>query len=321
MWEEAQDANAKNDFIGAYAYAMKVPADSADSSKAKALVQQILPRVEKLQARYVQKADDAAALGFAAKAVEYYTSVLQNTPVSANDKPALEKKLHAASDQVAKLKKEYEEKLRSARDALVRGDALDAYRALTRASDIAEDQNFPWTFVEDQELELAKAELPANQRSSIQKHASMKKKRRATTAAPKEEEAIVGAVDTFASQEQEISRLKSVRDLVERARDYKKRGMTYEAVVTLEEARKKDPDSGAVKLLLEGLEEERVRLVEEYLEIADRNFAKQDLEAAVPYFRRVLRLESDNLRAKEAIQMFQNLEKIKQERSAAPAAK
>ena len=41
-------------------------------------------------------------------------------------------------------------------------------------------------------------------------------------------------------------------------------------------------------------------------------FAAQDLERAAPYFRRALKLEPDNLRAKEAMQMYENLVKIKQ---------
>ena len=59
--------------------------------------------------------------------------------------------------------------------------------------------------------------------------------------------------------------------------------------MTLEEARAKDPESGAVKLGLESLEDDRARLVDGYLEVADRYLAKQELESAVPYFlRRVL---------------------------------
>src|SRR5204863_351583 len=54
---------------------------------------------------------------------------------------------------------------------------------------------------------------------------------------------------------------------------------------------------------------------EAYLEIADRYFAKQDLESAIPYFRRVLKLEPDNIRAREAIKMYDNLERIRQERN------
>ncbi len=312
FWAEAQAANARSDYLGAYALARNVRESSPKSAEAKVFAQALYPRVERVTLRLLQKADDAASTGFVAKSVQLYAEVLERCPLMSAERSAVEKKHKAASAQLAKLRKEYDDKLRLARTAMGKSDAVEAYRALNRANDIANDQGFPWTFLEEQQLELARSELPPAQRE-----ASLKKRRHATSAMPKEEQAIVGAVDTFAGQEQEISRLKSVRDLIERARDYHKRSMFYEAIVALEEARHKDPESSAVKALLETLEEQRLRLVDEYLEIGDRYFAKQDLKAAVPYFRRVLKLDGENLRAKEAIQMYQNLERIKQERGAA----
>ncbi len=312
-WAEAQEASAKNDFIGAYALAQRVPQSSPDAAQAKAMMKEIQPRVDRLVAGLTQKADDAATLGFAARALHIYGELLDHAPLPPAERGALEKKQKAQREQLATLKNEYDDKLRFARAALSRGDALDAYRALSRAYYIAEEQDFAWTLVEEQALELARSDLPPAQGVAVQKQ--VKKRRRATLMMPREEDAIIGNVDTFAQTEQEISRLKSVRDLVERARDYKKHGRLYEALVALDESRRKEPDSVAVRLLVESLEEERLRLIDEYTEIAERHLAKQNLEAALPYFHRVLKLEPDNLRAQEAVQMFKNLEKIRQERS------
>ena len=313
FWVEAQHAHQQANYAEAYAFARNVPADHPNAAAAAQLAEQLSPKVEKLQARLLQKADDAVLLGFANRAILIYSEILKGYALQPERKQDLEKKLQAAKEQLQKLKAEFENKLRTAKESLIRGDAFDAYRAFSRASDIADDQGFQWTFVEEQQLELAKSELPEGKKSAAVRHAS-RKKRRATSAQPQEAEAIIGSVDTFATQEQEISRLKSVRDLVERARDYRKKGMLYEALVALEEAKRKDSDSAAVKLLIDELDDERARLIDEYLEIADRFFAKQDLEAAVPYFKRVRKLDPDNIRANEAIQMYQNLERIKQER-------
>lgn len=315
FWAEAQEAQQKANYIDAYALARNVPAGNAHAAQAQELAQQLQARVDKLQTRLLQKADDALVLGFANRGYLLYGEILSRFPLAPEKRADIEKKQQAAKDQLAKLRAEYENKLRNARESLQRGDSFDAYRAFVRASDIADDQGFPWTFVEEQQLELAKSELPDAKKGVIVRAATARKKRRATSAQPQESEAIIGSVDTFATQEQEISRLKSVRDLAERARDYRKKGMLYEALVTLEEAKRKDPESAAVKLLIDELEDERERLVSEYLEVADRFFAKQDLEAAIPYFRRVRKLEPDNIRANEAIKMYQNLEEIKKERS------
>jgi tetratricopeptide (TPR) repeat protein len=311
FWEEAQAAQAKGNIVAAYALARNVNPNSPNAAAAQKLAEQLAPKVEKLQVRLVQKADDAVTLGFLNRGILFYQEVLARFSLGADRQKDVEKKQAAAKEQLAKLKSEFESKLRSARESFARGDSFDAYRAFTRAADMADDQGFEWTFEEEQQLELARADLPESKRAAVSR--APKKKRRATSAQPQEAEAIVGAVDTFATQEQEISKLKSVRDLVERARDYRRRGMLYEALVTLEEAKRKDSDAAGVKLLIDELDEERRALIEEYLEIADRFFAKQDLEAAVPYFRRVKKLEPDNIRANEAIHMFQTLEKIKQE--------
>ncbi len=311
FWDEAQAAQARGNIVDAYALSRNVNPNSPNAVAAQKLAEQLAPRVDKLQARLIQKADDAVTLGFINRGVLLYRDILTRFSLASEKQKDVEKKQAAAKEQLARLKIEFETKLRSARDSFARGDSFDAYRAFTRAADMADEQGFEWTFEEEQQLELARTDLPDNKRSAVAR--APKRKRRATTLQPQEAEAIIGAVDTFATQEQEISKLKSVRDLVERARDYRRRGMLYEALVTLEEAKRKDSDAAGVKLLIDELDEERRALIEEYLEIADRFFAKQDLEAAVPYFRRVKKLEPDNIRANEAIHMFQTREKIKQE--------
>ena len=109
-----------------------------------------------------------------------------------------------------------------------------------------------------------------------------------------------------------------MRDLLDaprgRAEQERLAGARFEdhLFVQLADAQKLEPGSAAVKSALEGLNDDRQRLVEEYLEMADRLFATQELEKAAPYFKRVLRLEPDNIRAKDALHMYENLLKIKQ---------
>jgi tetratricopeptide (TPR) repeat protein len=315
-WAEAQAAHQAANFVDAYALARNVPASHAAAAAATKLAEQLAPRVEKLQQRLLQKAEDAVLLGFVSRGLTIYQELLARFALAPERRAEVEKQISEATEQLQKLRVEYENKLRSAKLSLKKGDTFDAYRAYARAADIAEDQGFPWTFVEEQQLELARSELPETKKNGASgRSLSTRKKRRATSAQPKEEEAIIGAVDSFATTEREISRLKSERDLVERARNYRKQGNLYEALVALEEAKRKHPESPVVKLLIEELEEERARLIDEYLEVADRYFAKQDLDSAMPYFKRIRKLEPENIRANEAIKMHQNLEAIKKERA------
>lgn len=311
-YTEAQQAFASGNVIDTVALLRKVQDSSADFAKAKTQLTQLAAKSDKLMNRLISRSDDAMGDGLYQHALAILTEV--QSRVSTEKKPEVDKKLQTAKDKLATAKAEYDDKLKRGKERLRGGDAREAYRLLSRASDLADDNAFAWTFAEQQAFEQARMESPAPKNASAQRDADTRRRKRRQVA---DNEMIVGSVDTFASQEQEITRLKNTRDLVDKARDFKKKGMLYEAIVTLEEAHAKDPDSPAVKLGLDGLEDDRARLVDGYLEVADRYFAKQELEAAVPYFRRVLRLEPDNLRAKEAVQMYQNLERIKQERTQA----
>ncbi len=299
--------------LGAIAAYRMIPDTSPDFFKAKAALQPLLPKVDKLVSKLFGHVDEMLSDGQAARAIAVLTAMQKQLP-SDRRGADLDKRLGQAKDKLAALRAEHEDKLNRGRERTRAGDPREAFRLFARAEDIAEDNEFPWTLTEEQLYEQARIDLPAPAQrvAAVHEQEPRRKRRRGNTEAT---ELISGGEDTFVSQEQELVRLKNVRDLVEKARDYKKRGMTYEAIVTLEEARAKDPESGAVKLGLESLEDDRARLVDGYLEVADRYFAKQELESAVPYFRRVLRLEPDNLRAKEAIHMYDNLEKIKRERS------
>jgi tetratricopeptide (TPR) repeat protein len=310
LFAEAQQAYAAGNVIDTAGLLRNVPESSPDYTKAKAQLAQVGAKADKLVAKLIARADDMVNDGLVQRAIPLLTDLLAR--VGGDKRADIEKKLQAARDKLVVVKQEYEDKIARGKDRLRGGDAREASRLLTRAADIADDNDLPWGFAEQQLLEQARIDAPAPTQRVSQHDSDPRRRHRRPVA---ETEMIVGSVDTFASQVQEIARLKNVRDLVDKARDFKKKGMLYEALVTLEEAHAKDPDSPAVKLGLEALEDDRSRLVDGYLEVADRYYAKQELEAAVPYFRRVLRLEPDNLRAKEAVQMFQNLEKIKQERT------
>ena len=308
---EAQQSLANGNVIDTVLLLHCVSDSSPDFPKAKSMLVQLVAKSDKLLNKLIARSDDALGDGLYLKSVAILSDV--QTRVGADRKPEVDKKLQVARERLAAIKVEFEDKLKRGKERLRGGDAREALRLLSRASELADDNAFAWTFAEQQSLEQARMESPAPKGASAgQRDADSRRRKRRQVA---DNELIVGSVDTFASQEQEITRLKNTRDLVDKARDFKKKGMLYEAIVTLEEAHAKDPDSPAVKLGLDGLEDDRSRLVDGYLEVADRYFAKQELESAVPYFRRVLRLEPDNLRAKEAVQMYHNLEKIKQERT------
>lgn len=309
-YSEAQRALSTGDFFLAVTELREVTDAHPQYAKAKSQLDKLQPRVDKLAARLWQRADELVNEALFARAI----LLLEHVRAVAPDRSAeIEKRLAIAKDRLNAKRLEYEEKLKRALDRLQAGAPREAYQLFARAFDLAEDELFPWSFALQQSFELARAELSEKQQKQIVKREELKRRRKNEM----EADLVVAQVDTTSTQEQEVARLKTVRDLLEKSRDLKKKGMTFEAIVALEEARTKDPESNAVKLALEALEDDRLRLIDGYLEIADRHYARQELDDAVPYYKRVLRLEPDNLRAKEAVQMHQNLERIKQERGRA----
>lgn len=305
---DAQTALSMGDFFKAVTALRQVPEAHPQASKAHQQLEKLQPRVEKLAARLQVRADELINEALFARAIQLLERVREIAPEKRAD---IDKRLNLARDRLAAKRHEYDEKVKRALDRLQAGAAREAYQLLARVFDLAEDELFPWSFELLQSFELARIELTDKQQRQVIKREELKRRKRNE----QEADLVVAQVDTTSTQEQEVARLKTVRDLLEKSRDLKKKGMIFESLVALEEARAKDPESSAVKLALESLEDERLRLIDGYLELADRHYGKEELDEAVPYYKRVLRLEPDNLRAKEAVQMHQNLERIKQERS------
>lgn len=87
----------------------------------------------------------------------------------------------------------------------------------------------------------------------------------------------------------------------------------YEAIVLYQEVLRDEPDNSAARAALVRLAPRREALIESYHETAGRYFIRQQLEKAVPWFRKILVLEPANARALQGLQMYENLQRIKQE--------
>jgi hypothetical protein len=79
--------------------------------------------------------------------------------------------------------------------------------------------------------------------------------------------------------------------------------------------RELDPANAAAKVALEGLKSTREALIKEYLAKANESFLKQDLAGAVPFFKKVRVLDPTNQEAEEGLMMYENLERIRQQRA------
>ncbi len=96
-----------------------------------------------------------------------------------------------------------------------------------------------------------------------------------------------------------------------RARRQLKAGKLVKALFALRRALDHDPEHAQAQVYWKRLAPLRRSKVAEWMRTASEHFAREELEQAAPYYRRVLKLEPDNLRAKEGLQMYQRLEELK----------
>jgi len=85
------------------------------------------------------------------------------------------------------------------------------------------------------------------------------------------------------------------------------------AITTLLQVLKLDPDNRQARAYLRALERTRRQLVKEYMKKANAYFAAQQLERAAPYYRKVLQIDPDNLRAREGLEMYRRLRRLKRQ--------
>lgn len=90
-----------------------------------------------------------------------------------------------------------------------------------------------------------------------------------------------------------------------------KEGKGLKAIVALMQVLKLKPKHNGAKAALRRLDTVRKRSVQKWLKKASEFFAKEDLQGAAPYYRKVLQIDPGNLRAKEGLQMYLRLNQLK----------
>lgn len=105
--------------------------------------------------------------------------------------------------------------------------------------------------------------------------------------------------------------------LLEEADAFRENKAYFNAIVGYLRVRSIERDNARAQAALNELEPKRQELVRGYLDSANQHFQQQDLAGAVPFYRKVLLLEPDNLQAKKGLEMHYNLERIRREKRAA----
>jgi tetratricopeptide (TPR) repeat protein len=245
--------------------------------------------------------------------------LLQNFPLSDERRTLIESRLERIDAGVDAARQEIEDLRAVAADQLMRHDYDGALRTLREAAALARRFNFG----EALEIErvIAATELRAEElapdvvASARGGRRPSKTKRRPTTSGDKPETNGNGHATPAPAPAISAANAKKLQQLLKDAARHQRRRRYYDAIVTYERVLSDfDATNETAKTALQSLAPRREALIREYLAKANRQFVKQDLAGAAPYFRKVLVLDPSNQEAKEGLQMYDNLQRIRGQR-------
>ncbi len=240
--------------------------------------------------------------------------LLDHFPLTSETRAAIDERLRQVSDGVAEARQEILDLRNQAAEQLLRHDFVGAIKTLRRAEQLASAFNYRDAL--DIQRQITAAEFrfaqvrPLTVADGRKKAGGGKIKRRGD----KE----VGEAEELGPPPAENNYGKEIQELLRLGARHQKGKAYFQAIVAFEKVRELDSENNAAKVALEGLKPAREALIKEYLAKANEFFLKQDLAGAVPFFQRVRRLDPGNQEAEEGLKMYENLERIRQQREGKP---
>jgi tetratricopeptide (TPR) repeat protein len=140
----------------------------------------------------------------------------------------------------------------------------------------------------------------------------LKKKKQVEKPAPVVDKSAAAAPAPDPAQEQKVQELLRDATRFQKDKDY------YQAIMAYEKVRRLDSKNEAAKVGLDALESKRQALIKDNLAKANAHFLKQDLAGAVPFYKKVRDLDPNNQEAREGLEMYENLERIRGNQAATP---
>lgn len=317
---EAERAYNLGDPVRAVRLLEQIGPENPQHERASALLAQAREDVEIIEADWLETLDRLIYdRNFrAARARGRY--LLQRFPLSAERRSLVESRLQRVNAGVDAARQEIEDLRAVADDQLMRLDHAGALRTLREAAALARRFNYADSLEIERVIDAAQlraGELAADTVASAKgSRRPTKPKRRSSAAADKPE--TNGGSDAASDAAAAAATSKKVQQLLKDAARHQRRRRYYEAIVAYERVLSEfDAANETAKNALQALASNREALIREYLARANRQFVKQDLAGAAPFFKKVLVLDPDNQEAKEGLQMYDNLQRIRDQREKA----
>jgi tetratricopeptide (TPR) repeat protein len=248
------------------------------------------------------------------------TYLISTFPLDDEDRAVITGRQQAIDQGLREANEGLQQADRKAHDLLLANDLESALEVLRDARDLAweinDDRALKWErmiSVTESRFQAAIAEGLMASRAQEAEAAAKVDKAKAAAAAKKRKAngAAVAAAATATPAPAPDPKEQQVKELLREAKGAVERNSYYNAIETYEQILKLAPNQAEAAAALRALTPKRSELVAEYLSKANQFFLRQDLDSAVPFFKKVLVLDPAQKRALEGLKMWENLEKIR----------
>ncbi len=314
-------AQARGDLVAAARIYAAVPESDPDHAAAQRALEGVQPDVTAIAQTWLRQVDrniKQERFQAAGKRLEY---LFNNFNLDEATRHEVEGRLVVADQGAAAARANLEELDKQAAPLIAAGDHAAALKTLRRANGLARDIA-PDSLLDRERIIAALEQRLTAAAKAVEPVAPVPAKERPRKRRRGEKEptpAVAPAPAAPAPVEEADSEATNeanrLRDLLEEAQTFLENRAYFNAIVDFLRVRELDRGNETARAALAQLEPKRQELVQQYLETANRYFLQQDLESAVPYFRRVVLIDPDNEQAKKGLEMHYNLERIRRERN------
>jgi tetratricopeptide (TPR) repeat protein len=302
------------------------PGDAALAGAHERLLARVTRATEHLVERWLQRAERCRAAGDLPRALRYLDDLLEQLPVEDGLRRLVAGEAAPIRSELQRLRGERDRLLNEARRHFAHGDFEPALQLFLEARWLAREHQLDFDLRHERLLTECSRRAPGELETLVE----------TDRPAAAEDDSVADAPGPKKPRPQPRRRLRprpirrtkpappaTGRDADDpnagpaetayrRARKQLKAGKRVKALFSLRRALDHDPEHAQAQVYWKRLAPLRRSKVAEWMRSASEHFAREELDQAAPYYRRVLKLEPDNLRAKEGLQMYQRLEELKQ---------
>ncbi len=280
---------------------------------------------EYLMAQWLEEGQRSVEEGDLPRALGYYEDLLLTLPSTDPLRGKLEEKAEPIRKQIATLRSDIQVILEQAHTSFLAGKIEEARLRLIDAREQSYKSRLDFPMEQERLLaecdrrlpapvvELSEVEAPGPSESKVDiaklakaaKKKATRRRRPRRRPKPRRRPEVPRVANVTPSVDNEVA------GLMKEAEKLNKKRHWTDAIVAYRRVLRKDSDHQGAKKALRQLEPVRKKLLAEWTKEAAEYFAKEQLDKAAPLYRRILRIDPGNLRAKEGLQMFKRLNELK----------